>query len=136
MNNKLQAIIELAKQNTDIAIVWLYGSRAKGSANINSDYDLAVAFKTFIKDDPLEKRLRPECLALDWQQALALPDFQLSIVDINQAPIPLAWEIIEADCVVYCCDESRLWQETQRIHSRMELDFTRPIHKYPLQLWS
>ena len=136
LNNTLQAIIELAKQNTDIVIVWLYGSRAKGTANIMSDYDLAVAFKTFIKDDPLEKRLRPECLTLDWQQALGLRDFQLSIVDINQAPIPLAWEIIEADCVLYCDDELRLWQETQRIQSRMELDFTRPIHKYPLQLWN
>jgi predicted nucleotidyltransferase len=136
LNNTLQAIIELAQQNADIAIVWLYGSRAKGTANINSDYDLAVAFKTFIKDDPLEKRLRPECLALDWQRALGLHDFQLSIVDINQVPIPLAWEIIEPDCVLYCGDESRLWQETQRIQSRMELDFTRPIHKYPLQLWN
>jgi predicted nucleotidyltransferase len=136
MNNIQQAIIELAKKNADIAIVWLYGSRAKGTANINSDYDLAVAFKTFIKDDPLEKRLRPECLALDWQRALGLHDFQLSIVDINQAPIPLAWEIIEPDCVLYCGDESRLWQETQRIQSRMEIDFSRPIHKYLLQLWN
>ena len=136
LNNTPQAIIELAKQNTDIVIVWLYGSRAKGTATINSDYDLAVAFKTFIKDDPLEKRLRPECLTLDWQQALGLHDFQLSIVDINQAPIPLAWEIIKADCVLYNSDESRLWQETQRIQSRMELDFTRPTHKHPLQLWN
>jgi uncharacterized protein len=46
-------IIELAKQNFDIAIVWLYGSHANNTANINSDYDLAVAFKTFIKNDPL-----------------------------------------------------------------------------------
>lgn len=136
MTNTQQTIIELAKQNSDIVIVWLYGSRAKSTAHSNSDYDLAVAFKTFIKDDPLEKRLRPECLALDWQQALGLHDFQLSIVDINQAPIPLAWEIIKPDCVLYCSDESRLWQETQRIQSRMEIDFTRPIHKYPLQLWS
>lgn len=136
MDKPLQAIIELAKKNPELAIVWLYGSRAKGSANASSDYDLAVAFKTFIKDDPLEKRLRPECLALDWQRALGLHDFQLSIVDINQAPIPLAWEIIEPDCVLYCCDESRLWQETLRIQSRMEIDFIRPVKQYPLQLWN
>lgn len=136
MNTTQQAIIELARQNSDIAIVWLYGSRAKGTANANSDYDLAVAFKTFIKYDPIEKRLRPECLALDWQHALGLHDFQLSIVDINQAPIPLAWQIIKPDCVLYCCDESRLWQETRRIQNRMEIDFTRPINKYPLQLWN
>lgn len=136
MDNTCQAIIDLAKQNADIVIVWLYGSRAKGTANINSDYDLAIAFKSWIKDNPLEKRLRPECLALDWQQALGLHDFQLSIVDINSAPIPLAWEIIKPDCILYCGDESRLWQETRRIQSRMEIDFTRPINKIPLQLWN
>ena len=135
--DKIQtAIIELARQNLDIVIVWLYGSRVKGSANINSDYDVAVAFKAFIKNDPLEKRLRPECLALDWQQALGLHDFQLSIVDINQAPIPLAWQIIEADGVLYCADERRLWQEIRRIGSRMEIDFIPPVYQYPLQLWN
>lgn len=123
MHNFNLSIKQLAEQNPDILIVWLYGSRAKGNAHRNSDYDLAVAFKSFIKNDPLEKRLRPECLALDWQQALGLHDFKLSIVDINQAPIPLAFEIIQADNVLFCRDEDRLWQEIQRIHSRMELDY-------------
>lgn len=123
MHNFTSIIQQLAEQNPDILIVWLYGSRAKGNAHRNSDYDLAVAFKSFIKNDPLEKRLRPECLALDWQQALGLHDFQLSIVDINQAPIPLAFEIIQADNVLFCRDEDRLWQEIRRIHSRMELDY-------------
>ena len=136
MDKIQKSIIELARQNADIVIVWLYGSRAKGTDNINSDYDLAVAFKSFIKNDPLEQRLRPECLALDWQQALALHDFQLSIVDINQAPIPLAWQIIEPDCVLYCRDERRLWQETRRIGSRMEIDFILPVYHYPLQVWN
>jgi uncharacterized protein len=123
MNDNLNAIAELARQNPDIVIVWLYGSRATGRDHQASDYDLAVAFERFIKDDPVEKRLRPECLALDWQQALALHDFQLSVIDINQAPILLAWEIIQADTVLFCRDENRLWQETLRIHSRRELDY-------------
>jgi predicted nucleotidyltransferase len=71
MHKIISTIKQLAEQNPDILIVWLYGSRAKGNAHRFSDYDLAVAFKSFIKNDPLEKRLRPECLALDWQQALA-----------------------------------------------------------------
>jgi predicted nucleotidyltransferase len=123
MQKIISTIKQLAELNPDILIVWFYGSRAKGNAHRNSDYDLAVAFKSFIKNDPLEKRLRPECLALDWQQALGLHDFQLSIVDINQAPIPLAFEIIQANNVLFCRDEDRLWQETLRIHSRMELDY-------------
>jgi predicted nucleotidyltransferase len=123
MNDLLTPLAELARQNPDVAVVWLYGSRAKGNAHVDSDYDLAVAFNSFIKNDPVEKRLRPECLALDWQRALGLHDFQLSVVDINQAPIPLAWEIIQADTVIFCRGENRLWQETLRIHSRMELDY-------------
>jgi predicted nucleotidyltransferase len=123
MTDLLSKIAELADNDSDIAVVWLYGSRAKGNAHASSDYDLTVAFNRFIKDDPIEKRLRPECLALDWQQALGLHDFQLSIVDINQAPIPLAVEIIQADTVIFCRDENRLWQETLRIHSRMKLDY-------------
>jgi uncharacterized protein len=135
MPGVLQTIPHLAAENPDILIVWLYGSRAKGTARENSDYDLAVAFKSFIKDNPLEKRLRPELLALDWQQALGLHDFELSVVDINQAPIPLAYQVIEPDCVLYCADENRLWQEIRRIHSRMELDFKPRPKKEPLQLW-
>ena len=123
MHNFISIIKQLAEQNADILIVWLYGSRAKGNAHRFSDYDLAVAFKSFIKNDPLEKRLRPECLALDWQQALGLYDFQLSVVDINQAPIPLAFEIIQTNNVLFCRDEDRLWQETLHIHSHMELDY-------------
>ncbi len=73
-------------------------------------------------------------LATRLQQALSLHDGQLSIVDINQAPIVLAWEIIELDCVLYCCDEARLWQETRHIQSRMEIDFTRLVKRYPLQV--
>jgi hypothetical protein len=76
-----------------------------------------------LKMTKVENRLRRDCLALDWQRALGLHDFLLSIVDINQAPIPLAFEIIQADNVLFCRDEDRLWQEIRRIHSRMELDY-------------
>jgi 23S rRNA C2498 (ribose-2'-O)-methylase RlmM len=89
MNTILKKIVNLAEQNPDVMVVWLYGSRAKNEAYAHSGYDLAVAFKTFIKDDPIEKRLHPECLAIDWQPLLGLHDYQLSIADINQAHIPL-----------------------------------------------
>ena len=38
-------IIALAEQTPDIAILWLYGSRARGTHREDSDYDLAVAFQ-------------------------------------------------------------------------------------------
>ncbi len=127
MQSILDKIKYFAQSNSDVAIVWLYGSRAKGLEHIESDYDLAVAFVSFIKNDPIGKRLRSECLAIDWQKELGLHDFKLSIVDINQAPIPLAWSIIQTDRVLFCRNEMRLWQETLRIHSRMELDYVQRI---------
>lgn len=119
----LEQLKQLAQNHDEVVVLWLYGSRAKGFAHAFSDYDLAVAFGTFIKNDTIAKRLRPECLALDWQQALALPENALSIVDINQAPIPLAFEIVDADEVLFCRDENRLWREILPIHNRMELDY-------------
>lgn len=67
MDNRFKAIAQLAGQDADIVVVWLYGSRAKGNAHASSDYDPGVAFKHFKEDDPLEKRLRLECLAIDRQ---------------------------------------------------------------------
>ncbi len=46
----IQKIQQMAKCHTNIAVLWLYGSRAKGNAGIDSDYDLAVAFNTFPAD--------------------------------------------------------------------------------------
>jgi len=125
----LNKITQLAKENTDITILWLYGSRADNTHRIDSDYDLAVAFYSFPKN-LLEKRLRPEMLALDWQQSLQLEENQLSIVDINQINIPLAYEIIQYNRVLLCHSEKRLFLEEKRIHSRMELDILYSMKKY------
>lgn len=118
----LAKIISLAEQNPDIAVLWLYGSRARGAARADSDYDLAVAFQTFIRDDPLEARLRPELLAMDWRRALGLPENRLSVVDINQVGIPLAYHVVANHEPLFCRDPRRLLTEQSRVWSRMELD--------------
>ncbi|MGL5948560.1 MAG: type VII toxin-antitoxin system MntA family adenylyltransferase antitoxin [Aeromonas sp.] len=117
----------LAAAQNDVMVVWLYGSQANGSAAAHSDWDLAVAFDPVkLPDAPdaaLERRLRPELLALDWQRALHLPEGKLSIVDINLAPIPLAFAIVDANCWLYCQDPGRRLREEGRIMSQMELNF-------------
>lgn len=115
------ALAELASRRDDIAVLWLYGSRAKGTATPGSDFDLAVAFRQFEKD-PLERRLRPELLAQTWQDALGLEEGQLSIVDINLAPLPLAHAIIRTGRVLMAKDRLRLIREEQRIGSMWEID--------------
>lgn len=125
----LTQISQLAQMNPDIAVLWLYGSQADNSQHPESDYDLAAAFFSFLKN-PLETRLRPEMLALEWQSRLNLSENKLSLVDINQINIPLAYEIIQYDCVLLCRDYKRLWNEEKRIYSRMELDILYSMKKY------
>lgn len=121
-NKLLKAVVELAESNSDVVLLWLYGSRAKGSASENSDYDLAVAFHNF-QLSPLERRLRPELLAQSWQDALGLPEGRISLVDINLAPLPLAHAAIRTGRVLLAKDRLRLAREEQRISSMWELDY-------------
>ncbi|MEY4718699.1 MAG: hypothetical protein RL563_1317 [Pseudomonadota bacterium] len=115
-------VIQLAHINPDIELLWLYGSHAKLTAHDNSDIDLAVAFKCW-EQDILERRLRPELLALDWQIEFNLNEGQLSILDINQAPIPLAMSVLQSGQLLMSKNPSRHWQERQRIQSRWEIDY-------------
>lgn len=118
-NDVLQNIEQLAKQNSDIAAVWLYGSRAQGRARQDSDYDLAIAFNNFSLD-ALARYVRPQMLALDWALALHLPEQQMSLVDINQVPIYLAYQIIDTGQLIYSDGSARVWQEIARINSLFE----------------
>jgi predicted nucleotidyltransferase len=118
----LRALVQLAEQDPGITILWLYGSRARGTHRPASDYDLAVAFTDFIRDDPFECRLRPELLAMDWARALGLAAERLSVLDINQVGIPLAFQVIHCRPPLFCRDYRRLLTEERRIESRMELD--------------
>ena len=117
-------IIQLAKANDTIELLWLYGSQAKGNAHEKSDIDLAVAFKDWVKD-PVERRLRPELLALDWLHELNLQEGQLSVLDINIAPIPIAMSVLQNGELLLSKNRSRQWQwqEQQRIMSRWEIDY-------------
>ncbi|MDD5036451.1 MAG: nucleotidyltransferase domain-containing protein [Methylococcaceae bacterium] len=115
-------LMTLAEQTPEVAILWLYGSRARGTQRADSDYDLAVAFQSFIRDDPLESRLRPELLAMDWRRSLGLPENRLSVIDINQVGIALAYHVIQACEPLFCRDPRRLLSEENRVLSRMELD--------------
>jgi predicted nucleotidyltransferase len=113
-NSIEELVVALAQDNLDIVILWLYGSRGDGRNSSSSDYDLAVAFRKFPRDDA-ERQLRPQLLAIDWCKALQLPESKLSIVDINLAPIPLSVNIIDTSQVLLSKDDLRLIKEENRI---------------------
>jgi len=115
----LKSIEQLASLDPNVEVVWLYGSRARGKASASSDYDLAIAFTTYI-DDPVERRLRPELLALNWASKL---EVELSIIDINQASLPMSYTIVEDNTVLFGEKSYRCMVEEQRIMSKWELDY-------------
>ena len=85
----VEHIKRFAESEPNVDVLWLYGSRAKGTEQPNSDFDLAVAFHSF-PDDDWELRLQPEFLAQSWSDQLGLADGIISVVDINHIPIQLA----------------------------------------------
>lgn len=121
-NQKQSAITELANSDENIIALWLYGSRVKGNARDDSDYDLAVLYKE-AELDPLTRRTRPECLALDWEKTLSLPTGSLSVVDLEIAPIPLAMGVLTTGQQLLSRQTSRELFVTQRIMSKWELDY-------------
>lgn len=87
----LSKLIGLAQESADINALWLYGSRARGDHQINSDYDVALSFKMRLAD-ALDNRLRPELLSSEWSQLLGA---EISVADIDLVPTPLAAAIAE-----------------------------------------
>ncbi len=108
-------IIELARSNPQVKLLWLYGSRANGTACATSDYDFAVAFDSRL-ENPLERRLRPELLTMDWQRTVKAADNALSVVDINLTPLTLSLNIVGDDSkLLVNKDELRYIRELNRI---------------------
>ena len=116
----VNAIIQLAEASSEVNSLWLYGSRSKGNATAISDYDLAIGFTSRIQDR-LESRLRPELQAITWATKLQLPQAKLSIIDINQAPIALAFNAINGT-LLYCKDQGQRMATEAIIMSKIELD--------------
>ncbi len=117
----LDALVELAEGDPRVDVLWLYGSRAKGTSAPDSDYDLAAAFSSF-PEDSWERRLQPERLAMEWSDALGVGDDCLSVIDINHVPVPLAYAVVTSGRVLFARDRLRLAREENRITSMWELD--------------
>jgi len=115
-------VIQLAKEHNNIELLWLYGSYAKGTAHNKSDLDLAVVFKTWEKD-VIERRLRSELLAIEWQKILNLGEGELSILDLNIASIPIAMSVLKTGKLLLSKNLPRQLQEQQRIMSKWEIDY-------------
>lgn len=92
MQNTLQSITHLITAEFEVDAIYLYGSRAKGSARPDSDWDLAVLFTTF-EHDLLERVLRPQHVEAMLERNLRMYG-EISVVDLEIVPPPLQMNII------------------------------------------
>ncbi len=115
----IKKIIQSAQDNPSIEVLWLYGSRAKGNWQDNSDYDLAVAFSASVAFDSSISDQGYPCddLAFQWSE---LTGQKISLVDINKVPAPLAVTIINEGKLVLSKNDLRLHSEMQRVWSIWE----------------
>ena len=71
--------------------IYLYGSRAKGCARDDSDWDIAVLFSDY-EPDVLEQAVRPQLL--ESQLETLSPTQTVSVADLQGVTVPLQWNII------------------------------------------
>lgn len=76
--------------------VYLYGSRAKGTATASSDWDLAVLFSDY-EPDVFERAVRPQLLQFKLADQFDLGDEELSIVDLENTPFYLQYNILQGE---------------------------------------
>ena len=128
-DSAIKQIIQIAEGNSDIDALYLYGSHAKGEANEASDIDLAVIFANK-EENPLQRRLRPEMLALDWVNTLGLTEDQLSVLDMESSNIPLTMSVLQTGKLLLYKDISHEMMVSGKIMSQWELDYQYHYDKF------
>jgi len=128
-DNVIKQIIQIAEGNSDIDALYLYGSHAKGEAHEASDIDLAVIFANK-EEDPLQRRLRPEMLALDWVNTLGLTEGQLSVLDMESSNIPLTMSVLQTGKLLLNKDIGHEMMVSGKIMSQWELDYQYHYDKF------
>lgn len=111
----VELLIELAANASAIEVVWLYGSRAREDHQADSDYDLAIAVKT--DNISVRDQYFNDELAYQWSNS---SHSKISVVDINDIPVPLAISVVNDGKVLLSKNDLRLHSEMQRIWSLWE----------------
>lgn len=95
-----QAVAEIACRHPAIVAVYLFGSRAEGTARPDSDYDLAVLYRPGREPGSIvEARTSLQ------QRFEELFNRDVDVVFLHLADIEMRYEIINKGKVVYCTDE-------------------------------
>ncbi len=115
LGDKLKHVFE--KHN--VLIAYLFGSRARGQAREDSDYDIAVLF-----ENPNTTILNEIELGMDIATNLNVPPDKVDIVLLNNADALLKARIFKEGIPIYAKDEKirRMWERRAYVEILDELD--------------
>lgn len=105
----------------DIAVVYLFGSTARGTSGRRSDVDLAVLFRPGLSDAARAERL----LDLRAELATALGRDDLDVIDLEAASPLLRHRVLRDNVVLHCNDESARIQ--MFVRTLNDYEDTRPL---------
>jgi uncharacterized protein len=116
----LSCMVRIITARFAVDAVYLYGSRAKGTALEESDWDIAVLFSDYLTS-PLDRALRPQKVEEILQRELGLYD-RLSVVDLEIVPLPLQWAVING-LKIYDRNVPHVRRVEHSIVSKLEKDY-------------
>lgn len=116
----LRKVVDILREHFAVDSVYLYGSRARGTALPDSDWDLAVLFTHWLKD-PVDRFLRPQQAEEVLQRELELYG-KVSVVDLEIVPPALQWSIING-LRIYDRNVPHVRRIEQSVVSKIEKDY-------------
>jgi len=119
----LKAIIKSIQTHAQVDAIFLYGSRAKNTVHLKSDWDIAVLF-THYEKDKLQRLLNPQLLEAAVERELKQYK-QLSIIDLESVPIYLQMSIITTGIKYFDANVPRVKRLENSILSTWEKDYER-----------
>lgn len=111
------------QRNAVVDAIYLYGSRAKGTAHKNSDWDIAVLFTDY-ETDLSARLLRPQQLEATLERDLKLYN-QISVIDLETAPVYLQYSILMSAVKWFDRNVPHVKRVEQSILSKWEKDYER-----------
>lgn len=102
----IPVLIEKLKADSDISAVYLFGSRAEGRQNINSDIDIAALLAAdFPQSKYFEKKLALLALA-----SAELRTDEVDLVILNQAPPSLVYQVFSMGKLLFEKEGQKKWR--------------------------
>lgn len=117
----VKAIEGLEKAIPDgVLFAALVGSRAKGQARADSDWDIAVLWKQM---DALERISRHEYLRRELAHALSVSEDKIDLIDLSNAGLAMRALVVEEGMLIvahdqraWCKFQERTWREVEEFY--------------------